>query len=111
VNCLYLTCKEKAMDCDTFCPAHRAQYGLYRPHSYAEAYAKAKKAHETSGDKYFVYRHNRVGHLHKGYGTGRVTDRNWIRAIFSEVVFPNEGLVSNETAQNMMFTLLKGGQK
>jgi hypothetical protein len=105
VPCLYHGCKSHAMDCDTFCATHRAEFGLYTPMTYAQAYAKAKARYEATGDKQFVYRHNRIGHLHKGYGTSRVTKRNEIDAIFSEAVIPECGHISTHTAQEMMFVL------
>jgi hypothetical protein len=110
MTCLYWSCKNNAMDCDTYCAFHRSEYGLYLPMTYAQAYAKAKARYEATGEKHFVYRHKHIGRLHKGYGTSRVTKRNWIHAIFSEVIFPrDESLVSTHTAQEMLFALL-GGQ-
>jgi hypothetical protein len=106
MTCLYWTCKHTALECDEFCSHHRMVYGLYRPQTYVQAYRKAKEAHERTGDRYFVYRHTHVKTVHKGYGTARVTKRNWVNAVFSEVVFPNEGLVSTHTAQKTMFALL-----
>jgi len=106
MNCLYWTCKSQAMDCDTYCAHHRSEYGLYQPMTYAQAYAKAKARYDATGEKHFVYRHTNIGSLHRGYGTSRVTRRNCVRAIFSEVIFPNEGMVSTETAQKTMFALL-----
>lgn len=107
-RCLYWTCRNSAMDCDQYCAEHRAQYGLYRPQTYVQAYAKAQARFEATGEKHFVYRHKREGDLHKGYGTARVTARNWVAAIFSEIVFPNDGLVSTNTAQETMYALLHG---
>jgi hypothetical protein len=106
MTCLYWTCKNEAMDCDTFCASHRSEFGLYMPMTYVQAYAKAKARHEQSEEAHFVYRHMKLGHLHKGYGTSRVSQHNWIHAIFSEVVFPNEGIVSTHTAQDLMFALI-----
>jgi hypothetical protein len=107
-GCLYHGCKSNAMDCDAFCAVHRAEFGLYMPQTYVQAYTKAKKAYEDTGEKHFVYRHKTIGHLHKGYGTARVTPRNEIAAIFSEVVFPNDGEVSTHTAQDLMFIVMHG---
>lgn len=108
LRCLYWTCTNDAMDCDEYCAEHRAQYGLYRPQTYVQAYAKAQARFEATGEKHFVYRHNREGDLHKGYGTARVTARNRLAAIFSEIVFPNNGLVSTNMAQETMYALLHG---
>lgn len=111
MRCLYWTCRHDAMDCDTYCAHHRMVYGLYRPMTYVEACAKARTRYEVTGDKHFVYRHKHVKTVHKGYGTSRVTRRNWVDAIFSEIVFPNDdSLVSTATAQNMMYTMMHGGK-
>ena len=76
--------------------------------TYPQAYAKAKARAELTGQKHFVWRDKRFGHDNTQYYTARVTDRNWIHAIFSEIVFPNDGLVSTETAQTTMYALLHG---
>lgn len=109
MDCLYYGCKNKALDCDTFCDKHRSEYGLYQPQTYVQAYNKAKAAYERTGDKYFVYRHNHLNRCHKGYGTARVNQRNWINAIFSCVIFPvDESVISVATAQKAMFWMLHG---
>ena len=105
-RCLYWTCRNDAMACDEYCAEHRAQYGLYRPQTYVQAYAKAKARFEATGERHFVYRHRHEGDSHKGYGTARITVHNWVDAIFSEIVFPNEGLVSTNTAQETMYAIL-----
>lgn len=113
MNCLYWTCRNMAMECDSFCAEHRQEFGLYMPQTYMQACAKAKLAHEQTGEKYFVYRHMHENRLHRGYGTSRITYRNWVNAIFSEIIFPrpeDDDLVSTATAQNMMYVILHGGK-
>lgn len=73
--------------------------------TYPQAYAKAKSMSESTGEKYFVYRDKKKD---GNFRTARATHRNWIDAIFSEMVFPNDGLVSTHTAQETVYAVMHG---